>query len=71
MYALSNKLAAGQGLPKWNKRARIGIYPGQFPKHARSVALVLNVKTGLVSPQFLIFFDDMFEMHSGWQRRFL
>ena len=61
VYALSSELAAGQGLPKWNKRARIGIYLGQSPKHARSVALVLNIKTGLVSPQFHVVFDDMFE----------
>ena len=61
VYALSSELAAGQGLPKWDKRARVGIYLGQSPKHARSVALVLNIKTGLVSPQFHVVFDDMFE----------
>ena len=61
VYALSSELAAGQGFPKWNKRARVGIYLGQSPKHARSVALVLNIKTGLVSPQFHVVFDDMFE----------
>eukprot|EP00978_Attheya_sp_CCMP212_P047663 scaffold422969_cov45-Attheya_sp.AAC.1 len=31
------------------------------PQHARSVALVLNIKTGLVSPQFHVEFDDLFE----------
>ena len=61
VYALSNQLAAGQSIPKWYKRARVGVYLGQSPQHARSVALVLNVKTGLVSPQFHVAFDDMFE----------
>ena len=65
VYALSNELAAGQGLPKWNKRARVGIYLGQSPKHARSVALVLNIKTGLVSPQFHVVFNDMLETVGG------
>ena len=39
----------------------MGVYLGQSPQHARSVALVLNIKTGLVFPQFHVAFDDMFE----------
>ena len=33
---------------------------GHSPAHAGSVALVLNPKTGLVSPQFHVVFDDDF-----------
>ena len=32
--------------------ARIRLYLGRSPKHSRNVALVLNIKTGRVSPQF-------------------
>jgi hypothetical protein len=55
--------SGGKG-PKWTERARIGMYLGNSPIHARSVALVLNLETGLVSPQFHIRFDDLFETAS-------
>jgi hypothetical protein len=47
-----------KGLHKWEPRARLGIYLGHSPAHAGSVALVMNPKTGLVSPQFHVVFDD-------------
>ena len=34
---------------------------GMSPRHARSVALVLNLSTGYMSPQFHLKFDDFFE----------
>ena len=46
--------------PKWEPRAHAGIYLGHSPCHAGSVALVMNLKTGLVSPQFQLVFDDEF-----------
>ncbi|KAL7463024.1 hypothetical protein ACHAXS_005996 [Conticribra weissflogii] len=49
-----------EGAPKWEPRARLGIYVGRSPNHAGSVALVLNPKTGLVSPQYHVVFDDDF-----------
>ena len=32
-----------------------------IPNHARSIALVLNPRTGHVSPQFHVKFDDFFK----------
>ena len=49
-----------EGVPKWEPRARLGIYLGRSPAHAGNVALVLNPKTGLVSPQYHVVFDDDF-----------
>ena len=37
-----------KGVPKWEPRARLGIYLGRSPAHASRVALVLNPNTGLV-----------------------
>ena len=37
------------------------MYLGPSPNHARSIALVLYPRTGHVSPQFHIKFDDFFE----------
>ena len=42
-------------------KARLGIYIGPSPSHAQTVALVLNPRTGHVSPQFHIKFDDFLE----------
>ena len=58
---LNDCMQAGGKSPKWEECARLGIYLGNSPVHARSVALVLNTETGLVSPQFHIEFDDLFE----------
>jgi hypothetical protein len=38
----------------------MGIYVGRSPSHASNVALVLNPKTGHVSPQFHVVFDGDF-----------
>ena len=61
VYVLGEKLQNGQKLPKWNTRARVGIYLGQSPHHAASVGLILNQTAGMVSPQFHATYDDHFE----------
>lgn len=60
-YVLNSKLQVGQSIPKWYKRARLGVYLGRLSRHAQSVALVLNLKAGLVSPAFHVAFDDHLE----------
>jgi hypothetical protein len=67
----------GMKIPKWMPRARVGIYFGRSPKHARNIASVLNLRTGFVSPQFHVKFDDTFEKvrgiredsHDMWRRK--
>ncbi len=61
VFALQNELAAGNSISKWSPRARLGLNLGPSPMHARNVYLVLNLSTGLVSPQFHCRFDDFFE----------
>ena len=48
------------GMPKWEPRSRLGIYLGHSPFHASSVALVLNPRTGHVSPQYYVAIDNDF-----------
>jgi Integrase core domain. len=61
VYVLDHRLQGSvKGVPKWEPRSRLGIYLGMSPEHASSVALVLNLQTGLVSPQFHVVFDDDF-----------
>ena len=45
----------GGGPPKWDPQTRLRIYLGQSPSNAGGVALVVNPKYGLVSPQFNLF----------------
>lgn len=61
VYALNNDLASGKSIQRWLPRSRLGLYIGPSPNHARSVSLVLNLSTGLVSPQFHVHHDDLFE----------
>ena len=61
VYVLQDKLQSGSGKPpKWDPRARLGVYLGYSPFHSRKVALVLNPFTGHVSPQYHVTFDDDF-----------
>ena len=59
------------------ERSQIGLYLGRSPKHSQNVVLVLNIKTGRVSPQFHFKMDPMFhtlknatrkeQVQSKWQ----
>ena len=60
-YVLQARLQNGQKIPRWDLRSRRGQYLGVSPLHASSVGLVRNPKTGRVSPQFHMVFDDWFE----------
>ena len=61
-YILDEKLQGGSGIyQKWKERARVGIYLGRSAQHSRQVALVLNIVTGHVSPQFHLKLDPAFD----------
>lgn len=59
-FVLDAPLQSGQKTPKWKERAITGVYLGRSPQHAGNVSLVLNLRTGHVSPQFHVAFDDDF-----------
>jgi transposase InsO family protein len=61
VYVLDPKLADGDKVPKWNHRARMGMFLGFSHEHSSLVPLVLNLRTGHVSPQYHVIFDDNFE----------
>eukprot|EP00956_Cyclotella_meneghiniana_P042975 scaffold249367_cov117-Cyclotella_meneghiniana.AAC.2 len=66
-YVLEAKLQDGKKLPKWNRRARMGQFLGFSKKHSSTIALVRNLHTCHVSPQYHVVFDDKFEtvFHDG------
>jgi hypothetical protein len=74
VYVLDKGLQAGTTIfHKWKQRANVGVYLGRLPQHARSVALVLDRRMILVSPQFHVHFDPGFQivkqdnLDSQWQ----
>ena len=60
-YVLDNELQSGTPIPKWSERARVGIFLGYSPQHARTIGLILSLSSGLTSPQFHVQYDDQFE----------
>ena len=57
VYILDSANQGAISTPKWEPRSHIGIYLGYSPCHADTVALVLNLVTGLVSHQYHVVFD--------------
>ena len=73
-YVLKSELQGTTGIhPKWDARSRAGIYLGQSRIHNRNVALVLNIHTGYVSPQFHVKFDESFRtvLQDKWDATWL
>jgi hypothetical protein len=68
-YVLKKELQDQQKIRKWSDRTRVGINLGYSSKHALNVSLVLNLQTGLVSPQYHCQYDDLFETTTGTQVR--
>ena len=60
-YVLEQPLQNRMPFAKWKHRAKLGFYLGPSPHHARNVSLVLNLQTGLVSPQFHVAHDSTFQ----------
>jgi hypothetical protein len=60
VYLLDKRIADGMKLPRWSPRSARCVYVGQSESHSSSVALVLNLETGTITPQFHLVFDDYF-----------
>ena len=61
VFVLDAKLQDGKKLPKWNRRARMGQFLGFSRQHSSLVAMVRNLHTGHISPQYHVVFDDQYE----------
>jgi hypothetical protein len=60
VYVLSPELQDGRKIPKWHPRARRGMFLGFSTMHSSTVGLVLNLKTGHISPQYHVVYDKLF-----------
>jgi hypothetical protein len=60
VFVLDPSLQQGHKIPKWKPRARQAKYLGHSPRHAQTVPIMLNITTGLCSPQYHVMFHDYF-----------
>ncbi|GFH50753.1 hypothetical protein CTEN210_07229 [Chaetoceros tenuissimus] len=67
-YVLDPKLADGKKIPKWSPRSRQGKFMGYSKDHSNSAGLILNPKSGYLSTQFHVLYDDKFETVEGCTR---
>ena len=61
VYALETKLQNNQELPKWNWRSHLGQFIGFSEEHSTLVANFCHLRTGYISPQYHLVFDNFFD----------
>ena len=59
-WVLNPKLQDLKKIPKWSKRSRCGMYLGHSDDHHSTVGQILNLRTGAVSPQFHVVYDELY-----------
>ena len=55
-------MANNKKLSKWEPKARRGVYVGLSPAHSSNIPLVMTLKTGYVTLQYHVVFDNYFSM---------
>jgi hypothetical protein len=61
VYVLGRRIQEGPSPPKWTKRTTQKIYVGHLHHYSKSVPMVWDPKTKLVSPQCHVMFDNNFD----------
>jgi hypothetical protein len=59
-YVLDLKIQDGKKIPKWQPKSRRGQFLGFSKQHVSMIGLVHNIRTGSISPQFHVVYDDRF-----------
>ena len=67
-FVLEAKLQDNHKLPKWNRRAHMGQFLGFSKEHSSTVALVRNLHTGYVSPQYHVILMISLRLSSRMER---
>ena len=61
VHVLDPKIQDGKKLPRWQPKSRRGQFLGFSKSHASTIALIRNCRTGSVTPQFHVVFDEWFQ----------
>ncbi len=59
-YVLDPRLQDGKKIPKWDPRSRRGQFLGFSKEHSSSIGLIRNLRTGFVTPQYHVVYDEVF-----------
>jgi len=59
-YVLDPRLQDGKKIPKWSPRSRLGQFLGHSEVHAGTVGLIRNLRTGKITPQYNVVYDNHF-----------
>ena len=59
-YVLDPRIQDGKKIPRWNPQSKMGQFFGRSDKHASSIGLIRNLKTGKISAQFHCVYDCFF-----------
>ena len=60
VYKLAKKLQDNKSLKKWEPRSQVGVYLGQSREYASNMSYALNPRTGHISAQYRLVYDDNF-----------
>ena len=60
VYVLDPRLQDGKKIPKWDPGSRGGQFLGFSSKHSSTIGNILNLRTGNISPQYHLVYDDEF-----------
>ena len=64
-FTLNPKLQDGRKLPKWHMNSCQGMHLGASPDHSPTVRRILNLRTGVISPQCHVMHDELFSAVQG------
>jgi hypothetical protein len=61
VHILNRRMQEGTSPPKWTKRTTQKVYVGHLHHYSKSVPMIWDPKTKLLSPQLHVMFDDNFD----------
>jgi hypothetical protein len=61
LFVLNSRLQDGKKIPKWNQRSCLAQFVDFSSEHSTLVAMVRNLKTNHISPQFHLIHNEIFE----------
>jgi hypothetical protein len=59
-YVLDPTIQDGKKLPRWSPRSKLGQFLGRSREHGNSVGRIRNLKTGAITAQFHVVYDNHF-----------
>ena len=64
-FVFDPRLQDGKKLPKWSPRSCLGFFMGYSNSRSSAVSLILNLKTGSITPRYHLVHDDRFSTVSN------